>query len=160
MDHKQMLYNFEHGLLPKWFYEEKRDFIGLIAQQPQALYSILSELYTRSEMDNPFTPDEFRVEPEQLNEDVAMLKIRFPKPPAAPLCISAVVVFDKTFEKVCYYSIEKGDEVTGGFPVVCSWEADGTHVNYGAESHDEDECLVKCVSLYMERFFDAPPTEV
>ena len=154
MDLKEVLYSFEHDLMPKWFFEEKKNFIGVVAQQPQVLHSMLGELCRRSGQENPFSPNEFGVEPAQLNENVAMLNIRLPKPPAAPLCLKTVVIFDKTFEKVCYFCIEKGDDATGGFPVVCSWEADGTHVNYGPESHDLDECVLKCVSIYMERFAD------
>ena len=154
MDLKEVLYSYEHKLLPEWFHEDPKEFIGVVATQPSALYNIISELCARSGQENPFKPGEFSVEPNQVSEDVALLRIRFPKPPAAPLCISSIIIFDKSFEKLAYYTIEKGDEPSGGFPQVCGWEKDGTHINYGSESHDADECMIKCITLYMERFFE------
>ena len=153
MDNKEILYSFEHDLLPKWFFETKKEFLGVICTQPQALHSILTELFARNGKENPYGPESFKVEPEQVREDIVMVKISFPKPPAAPLCISTIVIFDKTFEKVSYFCIEKGDDATGGFPVVCSWEADGRHINYGPESHDPDDCALKCVNIHMERYY-------
>ncbi|MBR0131180.1 MAG: hypothetical protein IJM08_07730 [Firmicutes bacterium] len=154
MDLKEVLYSFEHKLLPEWFYGNPKEFAGVLATQPGALYSIIAEICSRAGVENTFVPREFSVEPDQISSDVAAIRIKFPKPPESPLCLSSVAFFDKTFEKVCYFTIEMGDETSAGFPVICSWEKNGEHINYGSESHDLDECLVKCVNQYMERFFE------
>jgi len=149
----EILYSLEHDILPRSFYDDKKTFIGLMASSPVAIYEIINELFKRNGQDNPFRPGDFSVEPTMINDQVAMLKLKFPNPPASPLCHRSFVFFDKSFEKTMYFCMEKGDEISGGFPVICSWEPDGSHVSYGSESPDEDEQMVRCAGIYLERWF-------
>ena len=150
----EILYSFEHDLLPKSFFDDDRKtFIGVLAQQPNALYEIASELFRRNGQENPFSPGQFSVEPTMINPEVAMLKLKFPKPPVPPLCSMSLVFFDRTFEKISYFCMEKANDSWESFPEICSWEADGTHVNYGNESPDPDEQILKCVGIHMERYY-------
>lgn len=153
MTTKEILYSLEHDLLPKSFFDDRKTFAGVLAQDPGALYEIASELFRRNGQDNPFSRGEFSVEPNMINSEVAMLRLRFPKPPEAPLCSTAFIFFDRTFEKISYFCIEKGNEFTGGFPNVCEWQADGTHVAYGSQSPDPDEQMMKCVEIHLERYY-------
>ena len=153
MSAKKILYSFEHELLPEAFFNDKQGFLSLLLQDPDQLYEIIDGLFSRSGIENPFNPSEFSVEPSMANENVAVLKLKFPKPPEAPLCLASYIFFDRTFEKVSYFCIEKGDEASGGFPNICRWEPDGTHVSYGSESHDPDEQFIKCVNIHLERYY-------
>ena len=150
---KEILYSFEHELLPEAFFNDRQGFLSMLLQGPNELHSIIDNLFKLSGQENPFSPSEFGVEPNMVNADVASLKLKFPKPPEAPLCLASYVFFDRTFEKVSYFCIEKGDEASGGFPNVCRWEEDGTHVTYGSESYDPDEQFIRCVNIHMERYY-------
>ena len=149
----EILYSLEHDLIPKAVFEDTKTFIGVLAQKPDALYEFANELFRRDGQENPFGPGQFTVEPNMINPDVAMLKLKFPKPPVPPLCSMALIFFDRTFKKVSCFCMEKANDSWGNFPEICSWEADGTHVNYGNESPDPDEQVLKCLGIHMERYY-------
>ena len=153
MTTNEILYSLEHDLLPKAVFDDTRTMVGVLAQDPGALYEFASELFKRNGQDNPFSPGEFTVEPSMINPDVAMLKLRFPKPQVAPLCSMSLIFFDRTFRKVSYLCMEKANDSWGSFPQICSWEADGQHVSYGNESQDPDEQILKCVNIHLERYY-------
>ena len=146
---QQVLYHFQHRLLPMWFYDSPKEFAGVLSEKDTALFEILSELLARGEAENTFRPGEFRVEPVEVNEDTMAIKIKYPKPADAPLCFGAFCFFNKGFDKLRFFTIEKGEDIEGGFPVLGSWDADGAHSNYGKVSPDPDEQLVECIDKYL-----------
>ena len=154
MDANQVLYHLEHSLLPNWFYEEPKNFVGVLSQEQTALYEIANELFSRAGVANKFKADFFSVEPGDAAEDVAYLRLKFPKPEAVPLCKAAICLFDKSFENVCYFTLEKGPDLEGDFPILCSWSKEGEHFNFGSVSPDPDEQLVQCVEVFMGKYGD------
>ena len=146
---QQVLYHFQHRLLPMWFYDSPKEFVGVLSEKDTALFEILSELLARGEVENTFRAGEFKAEPVEVSDDAMALRIKYPKPKDAPLCFGAICFFNKDFDKLAFYTIEKGEDLEGGFPVLCSWDEDGSHSNYGKVSPDPDEQLVECVDNYL-----------
>ncbi|MBO4862183.1 MAG: hypothetical protein J5535_04740 [Firmicutes bacterium] len=146
---QQVLYHFQHRLLPMWFYDSPKEFVGVLSEKDTALFEILSELLARGEVENTFRAGEFKAEPVEVSDDAMALRIKYPKPQDAPLCFGAICFFNKDFDKLAFYTIEKGEDLEGGFPVLCSWDEDGSHSNYGKVSPDPDEQLVECVDNYL-----------
>ena len=154
MDKNQVLYHLQHGLLPSWFYEEPKNFIGVLSQEPKALFEIASELFRRANLEMPYKAAMFSAEPGEVNENVMVLRIKFPKPDAVPLCHGALCFFDKSFQNINYFTLEKGPDLEGDYPILCSWSKDGQHFNLGSVSPDPDEQLVQCIDMYMGKFGD------
>ena len=149
MTTNQVLYQFEHQLLPRWFYDEPKEFIGVLCESPSALFEILSELFRRGGAENPYKAGDFKVEPGEVNENVMMLRIDYPKPQGEQLCHSAICIFNKGFDRLMFFTIEKGIDLDAGFPIHAAWTPEGEHFNYGKVSPDKEEQLFECVSVYM-----------
>ncbi|MCR5010297.1 MAG: hypothetical protein K6A91_05100 [Clostridia bacterium] len=146
---QQVLYHFQHRLLPMWFYNSPKEFIGVLSEKPDALFEILSVLLERGDVENTFRAGEFKVEPIEVNDDSMAIKIKYPKPADAPLCHGAVAFFNKDFDDLAFFTVEVGEDIEGGFPVLCAWDKDGNHINYGKVSPDTDEQFVECLDKYL-----------
>ena len=149
-----VMYNFQHKLLPEWFFGNPKEFIGVICQDKSSLFSILNELFERAEVDNPYKPGHFSVDPDMVSDTVGMIKIKFPKPENEPLCHSIVCFFDKTFKYLGFFTFEKGGEMDENFPIMCTWSSEGEHFSYGKVSPDPDEQLIECIDVYMNKYTD------
>ena len=152
MDNNQVMYQFQHKLLPSWFYEEPKQFVGVTGMEKTALFEIASELFRRAGVDNPYRAEHFSVEPGEVNKDIGLLIIKFPKPEKAPLCFRAFCFFDRDFRNVQYYTVEKGDDIESAFPILCTWTKEGEHFRSGSASPDPDEQLTECVEMFMGKY--------
>ena len=149
MNADQVMYHFQHKMLPSWFYEDPKEFVGVLGMQNTALFEILSELFRRAGLENPYKAGQFSVEPDDINKNVGMIKIKFPKPQTAPLCHSAICFFDKGFKYLKFYTLEMGEDIENGFPVLCTWTEEGEHCLLGTTSFEPEVQLMECIEKYM-----------
>ena len=154
MNNEQVMHHFEGVLLPAWFYESPKEFLGVLAENSGALHEISSELFRRAQLESPFSAADFSAEPGDVNDEVRILSIKFPAPSEQGLCHRAICFFDKTFTKLAYYTLEKGMDLEGSFPVLGFFDERGEHSSYGIVSPDKDEQFVQCVEIYMGKFFE------
>ena len=112
------------------------------------------ELFRRAQLESPFSASEFSAEPGDVNDEVRILSIKFPAPSEQGLCHRAICFFDKTFTKLAYYTLEKGMDLEGSFPVLGFFDEKGEHSSYGIVSPDKDEQFVQCVEIYMGKFYE------
>ena len=56
MNNEQVMHHFEGVLLPAWFYESPKEFLGVLAENSGALHEISSELFRRAQLESPFPP--------------------------------------------------------------------------------------------------------
>ena len=153
MNKEEVMRRFEGDLLPSWFFESPKEFLGVLATDSSVLHRISGELFSSSQLESPYRPEDFSVSADGVNDEVWSLSIRFPAPSAEGLCHRAICIFDKTFSKLAYYTLEKGMDLEGSFPVLGEWNEKGEHSGFGIVSPDRDEQLVQCVEMYMARFF-------
>lgn len=151
MNSHQIRYMFEHKLLPHWFFENKDQFVGTILGDKAVLYRIISDIFQKEKVENPYSQEQFDMEAAKVTEDVMMMKLIFPEPEDETLCYCSYLFFDKAFEKLSYFCIERGNSEGGMAPFVCSWGEDGMHSNYGNCSFEDQEDFYKCADLHMER---------
>lgn len=150
MNRHKIRYMFEHRLLPHWFFENKLSFIGMLLREKEILYRILNDIFEKEEEENPYTVDMFKVSSLKIADEIMMVKISFPEPEEEPLCYCSYLFFDKAFEKLGYFCIEKGNEEGGRCPFVCSWTREGAHRNYGQCSFENNGDFLRCSDIYME----------
>lgn len=149
----EIRYFFEHKLLPKWFFDEQMNFTISLLQDSSILYKAINDIYTGEGVENPYTSDMFKTEGGRISEDVFLLKITFPEPEEQPLCYCQYLFFDEKFEKVSFFTIERGIRIETGetVPFVCSWEADETHNNHGICTFEENDDFLHCADIHMEK---------
>ncbi len=151
MNSHQIRYMFEHKLLPHWFFENKDQFVGSVLQDKTLLFNIISGIFEKEHVENPYSQEQFAVEAAKVTKEVMMLKLIFPEPEDEPLCYCSYLFFDQAFEKLGFFCIEKGNDEGGMRPFVCSWNSNGMHSNYGNCSFENQEDFYKCADTHMER---------
>ena len=153
MDRHGVRYQFEHRFLPEMFFEDKAQFIGIVLKDKNILFRVIDEIFTKGEVPNPYSEDDFTIDAARIAEHVLMLKISFPEPEEEPLCYCSYLFFDDEFEKLGYFCIEKGNEESNSYPFVCSWTPEGTHVNHGNCTFEDNNDFLRCADIFMEKEF-------
>lgn len=152
MNLQNVRYGFEHRILPNGFYTDKQNFVGMILNNKNVIFEILSEMLEKENIDNPYTADQFRIDSAQLTDEYYMLKLTFPEPEEEPLCYWCYLIYDKNFERTMYFCLEKaGDSDT---PVVCAWNAKGEHMDYGSCALDDTKAFTMCSQIFKANVMD------
>lgn len=155
-DRHRVRYKFEHRILPQLFFEDKAQFIGIILNDKDVLFRMIDEVFNDEKVPNPYSEDDFSIDAARITESVLMLKIIFPEPEEEPLCYCSYLFFDDKFEKLGYFCIEKGNEMSDFYPFVCSWTPEGKrvkHVNYGNCTFEDHNDFLRCADIFMENEF-------
>lgn len=150
MNQHEIRYLFEHRLLPQWFFKYQFSFIGSLLQDKEILYRMIHDLFKEEGLENPYTPDQFQVTVSNLMDQMS-LKISFPEPEEEPLCYCSYLFFDKEFDNVSFFCIEKGNKEDQMHPFLCSWTPDGTHLNHGRCTFENNDDFLRCAKIHMEQ---------
>lgn len=145
----KVLYTLEHRLIPQWFYKDQRAFIDAVVADPTMIYRIVTDLLKQENEENTFSEEDFASMRYKFTEKVLALKISFPEPEMEPLCHCAYLVFDKDCNKIMYFTIEKTSEPDVE-AVVCTWDKDSKHMNFGPCTFEEYGDLRKCAEIYFK----------
>jgi len=154
MNTHEVRYFFEHRLLPNWFYENKEQFIGMVLSDKGILFRVISDIFKKEGVENPYTEDDFKTEAAKIADGIMMLKIKFPEPEDEPLCYSAFMFFDEKFESMDYFCIEKGNVLGEMKPFVCSWGPDGSQNNHGNCTTEENDDFQRCADVFINKYYD------
>lgn len=146
MDNNQILYLYEHKLLPKYYFQMKDRFVmALLNGSEEFLRGFLENLYKDENRECPFTKEQFGLKVGRLSEKLMLVRIVFPTPETAPLCYYAFLIFDESFEKACFFTLERGADEKEMF--LCSWNRDGQHTNYGTVGFNEEQIIKRCIAI-------------
>lgn len=143
---------FEHGLLPGGFYQDKKNFIGMILNNNGVLFEILDGMFKENGVENPYKADQISVVPAKLGDGISMLKISFPEPEEEPLCYWSYLFFDEKFEKMLYFCIEKTNG--GPLPLVGAWTDDRQHLSFGNCMFEDNDDFRMCSTVFKSAFSD------
>ena len=124
-------YYFEHRLLPGELYENTDQLIGFLRRN--GIYALWASFTESNGFDTVYPEDAFGIAefPQEDGTDVIMLAL--PKPESAPLCSRVYLCWNPETGKTGYYTVEL-DDFFGEAWFLCSWSADGVHLDYGAVS--------------------------
>ena len=100
---------------------------------------------------NPYTQEQFRTDAVSIDENLMVIKLLFPEPEKAPLCYYSFLFFDKSSEKINFFCIEKSSIEADPLPHLCGRSADGSHLNYGRGTFEEEDNFLKCVEIYRKQ---------
>ncbi len=151
MDRHSIRYIFEHRILPQEFFNNKMGFVGVLLDDSNVLFDLISSIFEKEGVDNPYSKEDFGFSVSRIIDGVWMVRIGFPDPEEEPLCYCAYIFFDDKFEKLGYFCIEKGNAASDFAPFVCEWTSDGMHLNHGNCSFDEHDDFLRCADIYMEK---------
>jgi hypothetical protein len=156
----QMMYQFEHSLLPRFFFDEDINLVADAHDKPEIVFMLFDDLCQSEGVQNPYTVDDFKCGFFKMTPDgkwLAMV-IRFPYPQKTPLCYYMYLFFDSDYNKRGCFTLEHNKatrkrtsktptadgkvqrhttfrEEDCGF--LCAWTKDHAHQNYGSSFLDE-----------------------
>lgn len=146
MDNNQILYTYEHKVLPQFYFELKEKFVmALVNGGEEFLHGFLQPMYKNEEGECPFKKEQFGMKAGRLSDKLMLVRVVFPTPENAPLCYYAYLIFDEAFETARYFTLERGmDEKT---MFLCEWNTKGEHRNYGTVGFNEEQIITRCVAI-------------
>lgn len=153
MDKHDIRYRFEQVLLPHWFFEKKAQLIGMLLHDTGLLYRVVGDLFQRRGLENPYSESQFGIEMVRITDEVGLLKLSFPEPEESLESHCCYLVFDRTFEKLGFFCVEKSRM---GGPFLCSRDKDENHVNYGVCTLDDADNMLRSARIYMEKVYRQP----
>ena len=143
---KDVLYPFEHKLIPSAFYQKQDGFIKAVLSNKELLYQILNDMFVENEIENPYTPEDVSISVIKLPDTLFVLKITYPEPEEVPLCYCSYIFFTPEFNHLAYFCVEKGE----GHAFLCHWTQEESHENFGEVDLDEQAQILQCLNIYLE----------
>ena len=148
-----VMYYFQHRLLPKCFFEDKAQFMMIVLKKQDLLYRVARDMYEKSIGDSfPYEESDFKTKVLYYDDDTELtaVKISFPFPEREPLCFCALLIFDRNFEKQGFFTVECGSVPEESEPFLCSWTADQTHTLHCNCVLDDKVLLMDSLKLYLK----------
>lgn len=143
---KDILYPFEHKLIPSVFYQKQDVFIKAVLSNKELLYQILNDMFIENEIENPYTPEDVPISVIKLHDTLFVLKITYPEPEEVPLCYCSYIFFTPEFNHLAYFCVEKGE----GRAFLCRWTQESNHENFGEVAMDEQGQILQCLNIYLD----------
>lgn len=145
-------YQLEHRFIPEALYSEdcERLITSLLTKRGEFLIDVLNFLGRDTNYQCPYKESDFQFKPILVGRDgdpnqFAVLEIDMPEPDVSPLCHRLFICHDASFQRLMYLTYEKGLE---GNKILCGWNADGAHLNYGAFTGSEEELFYRIIGIY------------
>lgn len=152
---EEVLYEYEHRLIPSFIYDEGTDFKPMFIQKPESVFMIFDQLCGEHKVENKYKQDEFATRAYKFNDEWRGIVIDFPMPERPALCIQAFIIFDKDGKRCGYYTFEIGldnDQICG---FLCSWDTGQNHINYGSMDVAELKAAFdKAYKIHTEKYTD------
>ena len=111
---------------------------------------LMNDLIKGQNLSYPYTERNYAILPQIVSADAglpefALVEIRMPKPEGMPLCSRVYICHDNKFENIRYYTLEISFDTSY---VLCGWEEDGAHINYGNVPDADSERCKKVIKIY------------
>ena len=151
-------YRLEHEFLPTILFSDKGENLicSILSRRGAFMIDILN-LMGRSENDQcPYKETDYQLKPVLVGSgddpnQFAVLEIDMPEPEFSPQCYKVFICHDAQFRKLGYFTLEMGLQ---GEQVLCGWNADGLHLNYGPAGDSAEALFYKIVSIYSRQQAD------
>ena len=135
-----IVYYLEHRFIPETLFDEEHDLIRALATRENVLYEIFDGMCDEKKEQNPFSPEDFKVNSFHVRDDWFALDITFPSPERTPLCYAMYIFYKNDGSGKGCFTVERGKNEKGiecGF--LCEWKQDKSHINYGPKLLSETE---------------------
>ena len=149
----QVRYEFEHSVLPRYFYTNRAMSIWHLLGNPG---KFMVEAYRQcckaadcepaSYAESDFSENHFSIEKD--GDTVLIVRLLLPQPTDIPLCRAILLCYERDSDRQMYFTSELSE--TGTF-FLCSWSEDGVHVNHGPAPEDPKEEMHMAVDIFLKK---------
>jgi hypothetical protein len=161
--HTHHHYQLAHVALRQICLHNPYGFFSVMASpdRKKFLDDIWSQICARCDPEGPasFTPDDLQIITSNIN-DYPTILIQMPEPLFSPEAYFVGIVLLVKMNDYAqhppdpvarYFTLERGQSVSGGvWHVLCEWQ-DGRHCNYGAGPEPRRELFVEAVKMLLEK---------
>ena len=157
----QIRYETEHRMLPYFFYSENAaSFLdNLLAYRGEYLAWLVERNLSGREGYEPyFTEEEIDVAVQECavseGADVAftVVRVKMPEPAGCPECGYVFLCYDPGFGNRMYFTLEQSIMTPW---MLCGWDAENNHLNYGAADDEPGSLMNTVVGLYVNAMMSA-----
>lgn len=151
MEAEKYLYYYEHKLIPEMFYQENIDFFGVLAEDPGALFAIFNDACKGNRIQHTFTPDDFCVAGERMDDDYLCLTLTFPIPQRVPLCFEMYLFQKRDLSGKGCYTLERSKNIKGEDVLVLGgWGRKEDHLNFGSFPMEDADFCAKAFAIHKQ----------
>ncbi len=125
----EIRYYFEHRLLPSELYENTDQLTEYLRKN--GAYVLWANFTGNNGFDVVYPEDAFGTAEFPQDDGTNVMMLSLPKPEESPLCSRVYLCWNPETGKTGYYTVEL-DNFFGEAWYLCSWTADGVHMDYGA----------------------------
>ena len=149
MDLREARYYLEHRMLPHLFFTGPSRLISVLAVGKGGfLFNIMNDICENNQIKNTYALKDFSVQIDAPQEDLRMIRIHMPEPLWEPLCYRIYLSYNETYEKLGYFTAERGSNSEEIF--LCCWNTESSHLSFGTEELTPEEEAAKCIRLYRD----------
>ena len=138
-----LLAYLEHKFIPDMFYDNERDLIYTLHENPSLLFDVFSMVCKDHDQENPFSKEEFSGETYSMDPEKEWFGtlLKFPKPePAAPHCYEMYLFHDKDLKRKAVFALEAATSQDGEPGKLVSYlNEQGEMRNFGGWPVDEEQ---------------------
>ena len=144
-------YNFEHYLLPGWFYRDKDRFTNALINGDTFIDGIFFKICKDKGMVDVWIKGYDNIYAE--DDNLKSIIITCPNCIATPQCSKIFMIWNE--DKRFYFTLEYDDmmeKLTGIEPffILCGWDEKQAHVNFGPFNESNDKLIAKIKELFEE----------
>ena len=126
---EQLRYHFEHSALPRYFFDDPANMLDVL--NGVGAFTLFSSLGDENGVEYAYTLDDFPQHMYTAPDGTQMLQLDLPLPEVAPQCYRIYMIYNPDTQFAAYYTIEY-ENLLGETALLCSWDAEGNHADYGA----------------------------
>ena len=147
-------YDLEHKLLPQFLFSDTGPELisTLLKERGKFFVDALTIIGKEYGVSCPYKEDEYVFKPQIIVAhenvpEIVFLSIDMPTPEFATLCARIYICFDSSLSNIRYYTVEKSFP---DFQMLCGWDEDSIHANYGRAPESDEDLFSKIYELYCE----------
>lgn len=136
-----LLAYLEHQFVPEIFYDDERDLVYTLHDQPSLLFDIFSMMCKDHETVNPFMKEQFSANTYKMDDEWFGTLVKFPEPePTAPHCYELYLFHDGDMKRKAVFVLEAATAPDGSAGKLVSYlDKTGTPRNFGGWPVDEQQ---------------------
>lgn len=146
-----LIYYFEHKFLPDAFFSEKYDLVISLMQNKNILFEIFQNMCKDNQIISPYKEQDFNISFLKMDDIWYAIDVQFFEPLESPQCYHAYLFFKEGKSCAGFYTLEKAEDVFGGFAFLCEWENE-MHSNYGLVPTFGREAFDKAFAIHKEKY--------
>lgn len=126
---ERLRYHFEHSALPRYFFDDPANMLDVLNRV--GAYTLFASLGDENGVEYDYTAEDFPQRLYTAADGTQLMQLDLPRPEVSPQCYRIYMLYNPDTGFAAFYTIEY-ENLLGETALLCSWDAEGNHADYGA----------------------------